>query len=380
MLDLLAAHDDDDAATRRGDPAMSRAPAGSGRALPKRDAALLTPTEAMPAGQGRPLLGDTRLSHERTRYRPVNSAEGQAAIAKHRPQVVRVAIPIALTVLIVVLGFSVYRWFSAADPHVTTQEGSQTIQEITRATPEGSVTQAPVADQARPPERIPDTPRQAPTQAQAQAPEDDGWSGEDRQNARVALRLLRLTTTAVTEEPFNAAEKTALARLRAMTSTDPLGSAAGDDLRDPRKLGLRLRTLLTRGPASPRGVPDSDATTPEARYARAWDAENGPDHDVSEAIYWYGLAARVGHLGAWTQLGLLLVRNHNDGAAAARDAALLWWVGSQNGAAVAAYNLGALYDRSADVPRDRNLAVHWYNVAVSQGNEPAVEALRRLAP
>ena len=116
MLDLLAAHDDDDAATRRGDPAMSRAPAGSERALPKRDAALLTPTEAMPAGQGRPLLGDTRLSHERTRYRPVNSAEGQAAIAKHRPLVVRVAIPIALTVLIVALGFSVYRWFSTPRP------------------------------------------------------------------------------------------------------------------------------------------------------------------------------------------------------------------------------------------------------------------------
>jgi TPR repeat protein len=47
---------------------------------------------------------------------------------------------------------------------------------------------------------------------------------------------------------------------------------------------------------------------------------------------------------------------------------------------VASYNLGALYDRSADVPRDRNLALHWYNVAVSQGNEPAVEALRKLAP
>jgi TPR repeat protein len=192
------------------------------------------------------------------------------------------------------------------------------------------------------------------------------------------LRLLRITTTPVTEEPFDGTEKAAIARLRAMISADPLGGAAGTELRDPRKLGLRLRTLLTRGPASPRGVPDSDAATPEARYARGWDAQNGPDHDVSEAIYWYGLAARVGDLGAWTQLGLLLVRSH--GAVAARDAALLWWIGSQGGAAVASYNLGALYDRSPDVPRDRNLALHWYNVAVSQGNEPAVEALRKLAP
>jgi TPR repeat protein len=97
-------------------------------------------------------------------------------------------------------------------------------------------------------------------------------------------------------------------------------------------------------------------------------------------MYWYGLAARVGDLRAWAQLGRLLVLSHKDAALDSRDAAIVWWVASQGGNAVASFNLGALYDRSSYVPRDPTLALHWYNVALSQGSKDAVEALRKLAP
>jgi serine/threonine protein kinase len=384
VLDLLGIHADGDATTRRIDTAKSRAPVAPDGARSK-DGSPRPAVQTLPIGQGRPLFADNRPSHERNPRRPLNSGRGQddeAASVQRRPRLARMAIPIALTLLIVAIGFSTYYWFTGPGLSVTQEGASATAEtapapaETFPATPESPrVTQESVAAEAKAPDEPSVTP---PVASASTVSEEESWLPEDRRNVRVVLRLLRITTTPVTEEPFDGTEKAAIARLRAMISADPLGGAAGTELRDPRKLGLRLRTLLTRGPASPRGVPDSDAATPEARYARGWDAQNGPDHDVSEAIYWYGLAARVGDLGAWTQLGLLLVRSH--GAVAARDAALLWWIGSQGGAAVASYNLGALYDRSADVPRDRNLALHWYNVAVSQGNEPAVEALRKLAP
>jgi serine/threonine protein kinase/TPR repeat protein len=220
----------------------------------------------------------------------------------------------------------------------------------------------------------------APALSAPPASAEDGWSPEDRRNARLALRLLRMTATPVTELPFDETERTAIARLRSATSANPLGGAAGEALRDPRALGLRLATLLTRDQASPRGVPASEATTAESRYARGWEAETGPSRDALEAAYWYGWAARVGDLKAWVQLGLLMARNHKNGAADLRDAALLWWVASQGGNAVASFNLGALYDRSPDVPRDPALALHWYNVASSQGSRFAAEAVRKLTP
>jgi hypothetical protein len=196
---------------------------------------------------------------------------------------------------------------------------------------------------------------------------------------RLALRLLQLTTAPVTEDPFNASEKLAIARFREMTSADPLGGAADQVLRDLPAFGLRLKTLLTRDHASPRGVPDTMAATPASRYARGWEAETGPTHDVVEAAYWYGLAARVGDVRAWTQLGLLLVRSHKNGIADSRDAALLWWVASRNGDATASFNLGAMFDRNEGMPRDRTLAQHWYNVALSQGSKYAAAALQKLA-
>ena len=285
-------------------------------------------------------------------------------------------------------GLTALRSLDLNDTKVTTLPPLQGLGNL-RVTPESLLappeslgrTPEPVGERVVPSDLVSVSPQIRPAPAiPAPAPAEDSWSPDDRRSVRLALRLLRITSTPVTQEPFDDSERRAIGRMRAMASAHPLGGAAGDVLHDPRALGLRLTTLLTRLPASPRGIPNSDITTPESRYARGWEAETGPDHDVLEAMYWYGLAARVGDLRAWAQLGRLLVLSHKDAALDSRDAAIVWWVASQGGNAVASFNLGALYDRSSYVPRDPTLALHWYNVALSQGSKDAVEALRKLAP
>jgi uncharacterized protein len=161
-----------------------------------------------------------------------------------------------------------------------------------------------------------------------------------------------------------------------MVSAHPLGGAAGNDLRDPSAFGSRIDRLLARGPVSPSGVLASAVTNPEDRYKRAWDAETGPRIDLAEATYWYGLAASAGDSRAYTQLGTLIFNSHKDGA---RDAALLWWVGSQLGQARASYDLGALYNSGPDTRHDPTLAREWYYFAASQGNKEAREALLAIS-
>jgi serine/threonine protein kinase len=209
-------------------------------------------------------------------------------------------------------------------------------------------------------------------------PADERWSPAERRNARFAIRVLRLTDAPDTDGPFSEAERMAIARLQAMASAHPLGGAAGNDISDTRAFGFRLTGLLTRGPGSPRGVRASVASSPPDQRMRGLEAEKR--QDVQEAIYWFGRAASGGDLWSCAHLGELLVPRSWNGAAASRDAALLWWVASQGGDRWASYNLGALHDHGIGTPRDPSLARDWYEVAESQGSKEAIEALRKLRP
>jgi serine/threonine protein kinase len=205
-------------------------------------------------------------------------------------------------------------------------------------------------------------------------PADESWSSFDRQNLRVALRLLRLSDVPATGEPFAEKERAALARLQEMVDSRPLGGAAGDDLRNPRAFASRLTALLVREPTSPRGV--RGVALPIAdQVQRGWQAEKRGDWP--EAIYWYRLAANAGDPWACAHLGYALAQGNRQGGVL-QDAALLWWIASQRGEGEASYNLGALYDYEA--PRNANLARQWYSLALSQGYQKAADDLRKLRP
>jgi TPR repeat protein len=204
-------------------------------------------------------------------------------------------------------------------------------------------------------------------------PADESWSSFDRQNIRVALRLLRLSDTPVTGDPFIEKERAALARLQEMVDARPLAGPVGDDLRNPRAFASRLTALLVREPTSPRGLRGAGLSTAD-QVQRGWQAEK--KGDWPEAIYWYRLAANAGDSWACAHLGYSLAQGNRQGAL--QDAALLWWIASQRGEGEASYNLGALYDY--EPPRNANLARQWYSLAVSQGYQKAADDLRKLRP
>jgi serine/threonine protein kinase len=435
MLDLLRVSANDDPTARLTNAAPARTPVGWDTVLAgDRNPPPLNQKRSLPIGTGQPLVGESRLRHVHKTRSFFEWSRAQGNWLKgiwHRGGRSRTAILIALALLAVSICTSVYLWINASDraavplnvasPQSAPSAGSAPSPPVVTASPsvqtEASGTPPSIATRpsSAPMAGVPSSPPLAATAppAQTEAPgtrpsiaprpssppvaaatpspplvapppapalAEETWSPEDRQNARLALALMRLITTPVTESPFNGTEKMAIARFREMASVHPLGGAAGKDLSDLPALGSRLKALLMRDAVSPRGVPSSLATTPASRYARGWEAETGPSHDMVEATYWYGWAARVGDLPAWTQLGLLLARRQSLSDADLRDAALLWWVASQGGDAVASFNLGAMYDRNGNVPRDRALAQHWYNVALSQGMKNAAEALQKLAP
>jgi serine/threonine protein kinase len=396
MLDLLRVFAGDGPTAPRSIPDHDHAPVNSDTELA--DDYRTSPLKQkcfLPIGQGQPFFGASRPSQVPKRHHFLQqwiARINRGRVIWHQISRSRAPILIALAVFAVAICTSVFYWLSVSNgvpaplivaspqsaspvgpppplaaplPSVPT-EASETLASTEARSPSAPVT---AAGPLPPVEAAPPS-----------APAEETWSPEDRRNARLALRLLRLTTTSVTDDPFNESEKIAIARLLEMTSAHPLGGAAGRNLGDLPAFGVRLKALLSRDSISPRGVPSSLALTPESRYARGWEAEAARNHDVGEAIYWYGLAARVGDLKAWTQLGLLVARRQGFDDADLRDAALLWWVASQGGDAVASFNIGAMYDRNGKVPRDRTLALHWYKVALAQGSKYAAESLQKLAP
>jgi serine/threonine protein kinase len=402
----------DDMTTRRRTWVESRPPVASGAKLPKdRNAATLNRLRSLLNGVGSHLFRVSRLPNvlERRSFPKSSSGPGNgwSGVRRLSGAWSRETILIALTCAAVSIFAAMYFWIIAPGrvppPPVSASLPSTTPLAMTPPRP--AVTTPPSAPPAAsPPAASPPAPAAAlppsapaveaapSAPAVAMAPSapavaplppataEETWSPQDRWNVRLALRLLQLTSTPMTGDPFDASEKLAISRYRDMTSADPLGGAADQVLRDLPAFGLRLKTLLARDRASPRGVPDTAVTTPASRYVRGYEAESGPSHDTAEAAYWYGLAARVGDVRAWTQLGWLLVHSHRNGIADERDAALLWWVASRNGDAYASFNLGAMFDRKDDVLRDRTLALHWYNVALSQGSKNAAAAIQKLAP
>ena len=131
VLDLLGIHADGDTTTRRIDAAKSRAPVAPDAANPK-DGSPRPAVQTPPIGQGRPLFAGNRLSHERNPRRPLNSGKGQddeaASVQRRPPRLARMAIPIALTVLIVAIGFSTYYWFTGPGLSVTQESASATAE------------------------------------------------------------------------------------------------------------------------------------------------------------------------------------------------------------------------------------------------------------
>jgi peptidoglycan hydrolase-like protein with peptidoglycan-binding domain len=164
-------------------------------------------------------------------------------------------------------------------------------------------------------------------------------------------------------------------------SGDPDTAALTEDERNTLlDMAQRLSALLDQPPQSPQGTAAAAVKGADARFARAWDYENGKGvkADPAEAAYWYALAAGDGHAKAFTNLGTLIAR----GAGAAKPdpagAAVLWWAAAARGEAIAMYDLGALYERGMGVAADLGRAKAWYQRAAALNDPDARAALKRL--
>jgi len=118
----------------------------------------------------------------------------------------------------------------------------------------------------------------------------------------------------------------------------------------------------------------------EQRHAEAcyhlgtlYDEGKGVRADAGKAFKWYRRAARYGYVIAHAQLGAMYW--HGDGVARHFAQALQHYrTGAEQGDALAAYFLGVLYleGRPArlhdpGIPRDRALALHWFEQAAAAG-------------
>ena len=116
----------------------------------------------------------------------------------------------------------------------------------------------------------------------------------------------------------------------------------------------------------------------------------GVPKDDQQAVYWYRKAADQGYALAQTKLAALAAHAKDDAPSNRRDAlgeakrtldraraahskndyrtaVRLYLPLAQGGDATAQFNLGVMYDEGQGVPRDDQLAWHWYRKAADQG-------------
>lgn len=207
------------------------------------------------------------------------------------------------------------------------------------------------------------------------------WTADERRRARLALRVMGLINSPVSDAPLTDAERGAIEHYQEIVTARPLGGAAGGPIGSLPVLADRLTSLLVRGDMSPSGVRAVAVPRAGDRYARGWaaDTRNGAaGRDGREAAYWYALAARLGDARAFTQLGLLILRGEDGNSADPAGAALLWWLAAIRGEATASYDIGLMHERGVGIPVSSELALRWYALAAEQGSRAAADAVKRL--
>ena len=101
---------------------------------------------------------------------------------------------------------------------------------------------------------------------------------------------------------------------------------------------------------------------------------HGVSQDHKEAVEWFRLAAKTGHIGAQYQLGKMY--RLGLGVAQNDKTAIKWWkLSAEEGNADAQFSLGATYQLGQRAPRDYEEALKWHRLAAEQGNEDAQNSL-----
>ena len=107
----------------------------------------------------------------------------------------------------------------------------------------------------------------------------------------------------------------------------------------------------------------------------------GVDRELlAEARKWYIAAARRGHARAAYQLGDIYYfgfgfsrfENHR------KEAVMCYEFAAERGVPEAQYSLGICYEYGYGIEKDFEKAVKWYRLAAEQGNDKAIEALKKM--
>lgn len=143
--------------------------------------------------------------------------------------------------------------------------------------------------------------------------------------------------------------------------------------------------LLLSAPAlaeeAPAPDPDQEIALPQedgpGLYARGLDLLKGPQRDYKQAARCFNRAASLGHIQAYTQLGLICA----DGLGVPQNLqeAYRWYcLGAQLGDAQAQYLLGQCYAEGLGVEQDWPQARYFYEKAAAQNQTPAWTALGQI--
>ena len=96
--------------------------------------------------------------------------------------------------------------------------------------------------------------------------------------------------------------------------------------------------------------------------------------NFTRARKYFEEAAAMEHAGAIFNLGVYLSKEDAVKAAECYEKA------AKLGHAKAQNNLGVCYELGTGVPKDVSLAAQWYRKAADQGNQSAIEALKKMGP
>lgn len=179
---------------------------------------------------------------------------------------------------------------------------------------------------------------------------------------------------------FGAGTRAAINEFQAFEGREANGVLSEDERDKLVNMAQQLVVLLDQPATSPEGVAAATVKGADARYARAWAAENGKGarQDPAEAAYWYALAAADGDARAFANLGTIAIRGYGAVKPDPASAVLLWQAAAARGDAVAMYNLGALYEHGIGVDASAERAKAWYRRAAAHNHVDARTALKRL--
>ncbi|MBL4616190.1 MAG: sel1 repeat family protein [Robiginitomaculum sp.] len=103
----------------------------------------------------------------------------------------------------------------------------------------------------------------------------------------------------------------------------------------------------------------------------------GVEQSDAKAIEWYQRSADQGYAAAYNNLGVLYLNGQGVRQSNRKSFSLIE-KSAELGFSEAQYNLGIFYLNSIGVRKSREKAIYWYQKAATQGDDDAVEQLRKL--